>query len=55
MKDISKLKEYVEKGYIKKKLFKWEVSNDAPKEVQDLLYKIENQYNYKKQKVNNHY
>lgn len=47
MQNISKLKEYVEKGYIKKKLFKWKVGNDAPKEAQDLLYKIKNQYNYK--------
>ena len=50
MQNISKFKEYVEKGYIKKKLFKWEATHDAPKEVQDLLDKIENQYDFENKK-----
>lgn len=50
MQNISKLKEYVEKDYIKKKVFKWEATHNAPKEVQILLDRIENQYNFKNKK-----
>ena len=45
MVNISKLKEYIDKGYIKKKLFNWEADKNAPQEAKDLLKKINNQYN----------
>lgn len=44
MVNISKLKEYIDKGYIEKELFNWKVSKEAPKEAKELLKKINNQY-----------
>ena len=44
MVNISKLKEYIDKGYIKKELFNWKATKEAPKEVKELLKKINNQY-----------
>ena len=45
MVNISKLKVYIDKGYIKKRLFNWEADKNAPQEAKDLLKKINNQYN----------
>ena len=35
---------YIDKGYIKRELFNWRATKDAPKEVKELLERINNQY-----------
>ena len=44
MVNISKLKEYIDKGYIKRELSNWRATKDAPKEVKELLERINNKY-----------